>query len=147
WDRRRGSRPSAVRLAPSPFGRCRPLYLVGQYCRHLVVAAVPSAALLPLPSEFDALPTRQAADIECGDVNAETAGVGRLVYGIAPVAVTPMNSGGPRQRNGKPGAGMKFQDWRMRPPERISGSRSTALIPPPYRARPVYRVPETARDH
>src|SRR5262249_8591398 len=97
--------------------------------------------------KFDALPRREAADIECGDMKAEAAVLGRLVRRIAPAGIAPVDFGGPGQRDGEPGAGMKFPDWRMRPPERIPGSRSTPLIAPPYRTRPVYRVSEMARDH
>ena len=99
---------------------------------------------MPLPGELDALPSGEAPDIECGDMKPETAVAGRLVYRIAPATMTPVDFGGTGQRDGKLGARMELPDWRMRPPERIRGSRSTPLIAPPYRTRPVYGVPEMA---
>jgi hypothetical protein len=128
-------------------GAVRLLTVLTRYRRDLIVAAVPGAALLPLPGEFDALPWGETAHIERGDMKPETTIVGRLVHRVPPAAMTPVDFGGAWQRDGKPGAGMKFPDWRMRPPERIAGSRSAPLIAPPDRTRPVYRVPEMARHH
>jgi hypothetical protein len=45
-----------------------PLCLIGRCCRDLIVAAVPGAALLPLPGEFDALTRGEAADTECAPI-------------------------------------------------------------------------------
>src|SRR5215813_6902371 len=83
---------------------------------------------LAIASKFDALPSGEAADIKCGDMKAETGVVGWLVYRIVPAVMTPVDFGGTGQRDGKLGARMKFPDWRMRPPERITHSRSTPFI-------------------
>ena len=107
---------------------------------------MPGAAVLPLPCKFDALPSGETADIKCGDMKAETGVVGWLVYRIAPAAMALVDFGGTGQPDGKLGARMKFPEWRMRA-TRITRSRSTPLIAPPYRTRPVCRVSEMAGEH
>src|SRR5215469_12754185 len=72
-------------------------------------------------------------------MKAKAAVVGGFVRRIAPAVIGPVYFGGARQRDGEPFTSREFSDRRMRPPERIPGDWTTALIAPPYRTRPVYR--------
>jgi hypothetical protein len=72
-------------------------------------------------------PRGEAPDIERGDMKAETAVVGQLVYRIPTAAMTPVDLGRAGQRDGKSGAGeKKVQDWDMRPTRTHSGQSSAA---------------------
>jgi hypothetical protein len=74
---------SAVRCIMDGWALTWPLCLIGQYCRDLIVAAVPGAALLPCQVNSIAPARRETSDIESGDMKAETAIVGRLVHPTA----------------------------------------------------------------
>jgi hypothetical protein len=73
------------------------LCLIGRQHRDLAVPAMPSAGVLPLPSEIDTLSRPQAAAIERGNMETETAVARGLVGGIMPAVTAPMHNRGTGQ--------------------------------------------------